>query len=235
MNKKAILFFSLLTLGMSAAFTSCTSDDDDNDTVSTLANVMVVNASPGTSGLDFYIDDALQNANGVFFGANTGYIQSATGMKNLKLNATNTAVNLINQDEDFDLNGSYTLIAFDTVSSIEAKLLNDDLSEPVLGKSHIRFVHASHNSPAIDIVNLADTSVVFSNIGFRQNSAFTPVNAGTYALGYRLLADSNITSLPSPVTFSNQGIYTIVASGFNSDTSGTTVTSLNIRMIDNTP
>lgn len=219
---------------MSAIFTSCT-PEDDSDTNSTLANVMVVNASPGTNGLDFYIDDALQNANGIFYGNNTGYIQSTTGMKNLKLNNTNTAVNLLDFDADFDLSGNYTLLAIDTAGSTEKLLLNDDLSEPILGKSHIRFVHASHNSPAIDIVNLADTSVVFSNIGFRQGSAFTPVNAGTYALGYRLLGDSNIASLPSPVSFSNQGIYTIVASGFNTDSSGTAVTSLNIRLIDNTP
>lgn len=235
MNKKAILFFSILALSFSALFTSCRINSDGDNTVSTLANVMVVNASPGSTGLDFYIDNSLQNGSGIAYGTNSGYLQSTTGMKNLRLNKANTAVNLIDRDEDFDLNGSYTLLTLDTVSSIESMLLNDDLSEPVLGKSHIRFVHASHNSPAIDIVNLADTSVVFANIGFRQYAAFTPVDAGTYALGYRLLGDSNIASLPTPVTLSNQGIYTIVASGFNTDTSGTAVTSLDIRMIDNTP
>ena len=233
MNKKSILFFSLLTLGLSTVFTACLPDDDDNTNFSTLANIMIVNATPGSTGLDFYINDALQNASGITYSGNSNYLQSVTGMKNLQLNKANTAVTLIDRDENLALNGNYTLLTMDTIGSIESMFLNDDLSEPVLGKSHIRFVHASHNSQAIDVVNLADTSVVFSNIGFRQATAFTPIDAGSYALGYRVVGDSNVTSLPLPVTLANQGIYTVVASGYNTDTSGTATTSLNIQVISN--
>jgi len=235
MNHKAILYFSLLAICFSAFLTSCSSDDDNNNgnETSTLANIMVVNASPGISGYDFYIDDALQNGNAINYNGSSPYIQSGSGNQNLKLNLTNTAVNVINRDEDLELNGNYTLITMDTAGSIASQVLIDDLSEPILGKSHIRLIHASHNSPAIDVVNLADTSVVFGNISFRQATSFKPFNVGSYALGYRLLGDSNITSLSTPVTVANQGIYTIVVSGFNSDSSGTAVSSLNVQLIDN--
>lgn len=232
MNKKSVLFFSLLALGFSTVFTSC-KDDDNNNNISTLANVMVINATPGSTGLDFYIDDALQNSSAIAYGGRTNYLQSATGMKNLLLNNANTAVSVIDRDETLSLNGNYTLLTMDTVSSIESMFLSDDLSEPVLGKSHIRFVHASHNSQAVDIVNLADTSVIFSNIGFRQATAFKAIDAGSYALGYRVVGDSNIASLPVPVNLSNQGIYTVVASGYNTDSSGTNISSLNIQLINN--
>jgi hypothetical protein len=194
---------------------------------------MVVNAVPGSTGYDFYIDDNLQNAMPLNYNGSTPYIQTGSGTQNLKLNMTNSAVTVIDRDDDLDLNGNYSLIVMDTVGNVESKLLNDDLTEPVLGKSHVRLVHASHNSPAIDVLNLADTSVVFGNIAYRQATAFTPVNAGSYALGYRVLGDTNIVSLPTPVSLSNQGIYTIVVSGYNSDTSGTSVSSLGIQLVDN--
>ncbi len=233
MNKKSVLFFSLLALGLSTVFTSCLHDDDDDRNYSTLANIMIVNSTPGSTGLDFYIDNALQNASSINYSTNSNYLQSPTGMKNLRLNRANTAVALIDRDENLALSGNYTLLTMDTAGSIESVFLSDDLSEPILGKSHVRFVHASHNSPAIDIVNLADTSVIFGNIGFRQATAFTPIDAGSYALGYRAVGDTNIVSLPTPVTLANQGIYTVVASGFNADTTGIPTTTLNVQLINN--
>ncbi len=231
MNKKAIILFGLFALTVSAMFSSCEVDDNDNVN-STLAKVMVINASQGTM-FDFYIDNALQNANGIMYNRNTPYFQSLTGMKNLRLNNAATAVTVADINKDLDLNGDYSLVAIDTAGKTQVLFLEDDLSDPVLGKAHIRFIHASHNSGAIDIVNLADTSVVFSNQSFRQYTAFAPVDAGSYSLGYRVIGDSNIVSLPTPVNLANRGIYTIVASGYNTDTTGTTLTSLNIDLIRN--
>ena len=203
MNKKALLLMSFVVLSFSAVFTSCNPDNTDNNYSSTLAKVMVVNASPGLNGLDFYVDNSLQNGNAIGYNMTSPYYQSLTGMRNMRLNLAQSAVNIIDINKDLDLNGDYTLIALDTAGKTQSLFLSDDLSEPVLGKAHVRFVHASHNTGAIDIVNLADTSVVFANNGFRSYTAFTPVTAATYSLGYRLLGDSNITSLPTPVNFSN--------------------------------
>lgn len=232
MKRKTIALVALGLLSLNLTFSSCTNNDNE-DAVSTLANVMAVNASPGSMGMDFYNEGELQNSNTIAYNNNSPYYQSVTGSRTLKLNKAQSAANLINIDENLDLNGNYSLFAMDTAGSEQGVFVEDDLTEPVLGKSHIRFVHASHNSPAIDIVNLADTSVVFSNISFRQYTAFTPVDAGSYSLGYRLLGDSNIASLPTPVNFANRQIYTIVASGYNTDTSGTAVTSLNLQVINN--
>lgn len=233
MNKSNKLFLSLLALAISFAVSSCTKDSDGNGSASTLANIMVVNATPGSVGYDFYIDDVLQNSSAIAYNGSSAYIQTAVGMKSLRLNNPNSAVNIVDRDDDLELNGNYTLISMDTAGNVESALISDDLTEPVLGKSHIRVVHASHNSPAVDVINLADTSVVFNNLGYRDVAAFTPVDAGSYALGYRIVGDSNITSLSTPVSVANQGIYTIVLSGYNSDSSGTPVSSLNVQLIDN--
>lgn len=232
MKRKSIVLLGLAFMGLSLGFTSCT-DDDDNGATSTLANVMAVNATPGSTGMDFYINSELQNSGAISYGSNSAYYQSITGSRNLKLNQSQSAANFIDRDESLELNGNYSLFAMDTVGNVQSIFVEDDLSEPVLGKAHVRFVHASHNSPSIDIINLEDTSVLFSNMSFKQYSAFTPVDAGTYSLGYRLLGDSNIAALPNPVNLSNRQIYTVVASGYNTDTSGTAITSLNIQMINN--
>ncbi len=233
MNKKAFLIFSTAALSVCVFFTSCLPDNDDDNAVSTLAKIMVVNAQPGSVGQDFYIDDILQNSSPINYNMASPYYQSATGLRNLKINRSQSAQNILDINMDLDLSGDYSLFTLDTVGSIRTIFTADDLTEPVLGKSHLRFVQGSHNTGSIDIINLADSSVIFSNIGFRQHTAFKPLDAGAYSLGYRLLGDSNIAAIPLAVNLGNRKIYTMVLSGFNTDTSGTAVSSLNVNFIDN--
>jgi len=71
----------------------------------------------------------------------------------------------------------------------------------------------SPNAPAVDIA-LAGGAVLFPNYSFKQASAFTPINAGTYDLEVRLAGTSTVVlSLPG-VPLIDGKIITVYARGF---------------------
>ena len=108
-------------------------------------------------------------------------------------------------------------------------MLEDNLAAPAAGKAHVRFVHLSPDAPAVDITTETG-AVVFGNRAFKQNSEFTPLNAGTYNLQVRLAGTSTtVLNLPN-ITLGDGKIYTVFARGF---VGGTGTAALNAEIIVN--
>ncbi len=232
MSKKISMAFSLFALTFVLLLSSCNKDDDDdNVSVSTLANVMAVHASPGSPAVDLYINDVLQNNMGLSFPSNSSYIQSITGLVNIKINKTGTAETIIDQDVTLNQNGSYSIFVVDTLPLLSTIVTNDDLSEPVLGKSHIRFAHLTPDAPSVDILDMTDSSIVFANRSFKQITDFTPLDGGVYDLGVRAIGDTNIIALPS-IQLTPGKIYTVYAKGL---LNGTGNSAFGVEVIENTP
>lgn len=92
-------------------------------------------------------------------------------------------------------------------------MLTDDLTAPASGKAHVRFVHLSPNAPAVDVA-VTGGAVVFGNKSFKDYTAFTPLDAGTYNLEVRVAGTSTV-ALPLPgITLQAGKIYTVFAKGF---------------------
>jgi hypothetical protein len=71
----------------------------------------------------------------------------------------------------------------------------------------------SPDAPAVDIT-LTDGTVVFGNKAFKEFTAFTPIDAGTFDLQVRV-AGTNIVALDLPgITVESGKIYTVFAKGF---------------------
>ncbi len=95
---------------------------------------------------------------------------------------------------------------------IEAVVLEDNLTTPASGKAHVRFIHLSPNAPAVDITTNTG-AVVFGNYVFKQASAFTPLDAGTYDLQVRLAGTSTVVLDLSGISLTAGKIYTVFAKG----------------------
>jgi Domain of unknown function (DUF4397) len=126
-----------------------------------------------------------------------GYMPFLQGTRNIKISRDSGRTNVIDASLPFDKNSAYTIIAYDTLATPTSKLrvvrLNDNLTPPASGITHVRFVHAAPNAPAVDITFLRTApsldSVTITNrsyLGASPNadalSAFTPVPSGTYTL-----------------------------------------------------
>ncbi len=209
--KKSFLALTSATLFISLVMLS--SCKKDEEVTKSYAKVLVTHASPNAPGVDLLVDNSKQNTAALNFPSNTGYLQVEAGTRNIKVNVSGTSTTVINADLALSKDQNYSVFAIDSVSKISALVLTDDLTAPASGKAHIRFVHLSPNAPAVDVA-LAGGAVVFGNKAFKDYTAFTPLDAGTYNLEVRV-AGTTPPVLPLPGIVLQAGkIYTVFAKGF---------------------
>lgn len=208
--KKFHSILSLILLVSSLlVFTSCDKDDDV-----TTGNVLVTHASPDAPGVDLLIDNEKVNSSPLTFPNNTGYLDVETGTRNVKVNVAGTSTSVINADIMVDENAYYSIFAVDSVASITAIAFEDDLTAPASGKAHVRFIHLSPDAPAVDVAVASSGAVVFGDVVFKEGTAFTPLDAGTYNLDVRVAGTSTVALVLPPITLSAGKIYTVFAKGF---------------------
>lgn len=205
LQKMSLIALALLSLN------SCTKDSDPVDPGN--AKVLVVHASPNAPGVDLLLDGSKINTSALVYPNNTGYLSTTAKNTNVKVNVSGTTTTVINADLNLEKDKNYSVFAVDSVSKIAPLVLNDDLTAPASGKAHVRFVHLSPNAPAVDVA-LVGGSVVFPNKAFKESTAFTPLDAGTYNLEVRVAGTSTVALTLPPITLVSGKIYTVFARGF---------------------
>lgn len=204
--------FLAIAAVLAGAVASYGCSDDSPTAPAVSARVLVVHASPNAPAVDLLVDNSLKGA-GLAYPANTGYLAVPAGSRNVKVNVTTTSTSVINANLDLMAGVNYTVFATDSVSKLAPLVLTDDLAAPASGKAHVRFVHLSPNAPAVDVA-VTGGPVVFGNKSFKEFTAFTPLDAGTYDLEVRLAGSSTVV-LPLPgITLTAGKIYTVFAKGF---------------------
>ena len=214
---KNLIFALAISL---SAFTFIGCDDEETPVSPTPETsnslVKVIHASPDAPGVDLLVDNTIAGSD-LTFPNNTGYLTVPSGTRNIKVNVTGTMTTVIEANVNFMGNKNYSVFAVNSVSNIEPLLIEDDLTAPAQGKAHVRFIHLSPDAPAVDIT-LTDGTVVFGNRAFKDFTAFTPLDAGTYDLQVRV-AGTNTVALDLPgITVEAGKIYTVFAKGFLSGT-----------------
>ncbi len=175
--------------------------------------VRAVHASPDAPTVDVWVDGAKAFTNAPFKGV-TPYAELSQGMHNFQIvpaGATEPVV--IEADLDLQNNTDYTILAVNTLSSIEPVVLVDNNGLPAEGKAHVRFVHASPDAPAVDIA-VTGGPVLFGGVAFKGVGDYLPVDAGTYDLEARISGTETVAlSLPG-ITLEEGTVYTVYAMGF---------------------
>ncbi len=182
------------------------------DLMAATSNVKVVHASPDAPAVDLLVNDAIAGS-GLSFPNNTGYLNITSGTKNIKVNVAGTSTTVIEADVLFNAYKNFSIFAVDAVANISPLVIEDDLTVPASGKSHVRFIHLSPDAPAVDIT-LTDGTIVFGNNAFKEFTAFTPLDAGSYDLQVRVAGTSTIALELGTITLIEGNIYTVFAKGF---------------------
>lgn len=207
-------------------FTTC-SDDDPVSSDPGKAKVMAIHAAPNAPGIDVYVDNKLAQAN-LTFPNNTPYIEVVAGLRNIKVNISGPGITVFDQTIPFAENKSYSAFATDSSGTLDALLLEDNLTAPASGKAHVRFIHLSSNAPAVDIA--ADGDVIFSNVAFKDVINFTAFDAGTYAVQVREAGTANVVLNVGNLTLTGGKIYTVFARGL---VGGVGTQALGVSVIEN--
>jgi hypothetical protein len=222
--KNRILTLTLALAAVAVFTTSCDKEDDK-----TYANVMVTHASPDAPGVDLLIDNSKVNSAALTFPNSTAYLEVESGTRNVKVNVTGTSTTVINADLALDPNKNYSIFAVDSVANLSAVVFADDLTAPAAGKAHVRFIHLSPNAPGVD-VGVDGGTTVFGGVTFKNGTAFTPLDAGSYDLEVRVAGTSTVALDLDPITLEAGKIYTVFAKGF---LTGTGAQALGAQIIVN--
>ncbi len=207
--KNRIILLATLLVSAIMILPSCKKEEDK-----TYANILVTHASPNAPGVDLLVDAKVVNTAALNFPNNTGYLAVESGTRNIKVNASGTTTTVINADLTFEKDKNYSIFAVDSLSKISAIVLTDDLTAPASGKAHVRFVHLSPNAPAVDVAVASSGAVVFGNKSFKEYTAFTPLDAGSYNLDVRVAGTTTVALTLPTITLEAGKIYTVYAKGF---------------------
>lgn len=226
--RKYLSLFLMLIFGITV-FTACSDDEEVIAPIPSTSKVLVTHASPDAPGVDVLVDNVIAVTNLIFPNSIPSYATLNSGTRNIKINVTGTSTTALEANLNLTADKNYSVFAVNSVTAIEAVVLEDDLTAPASGKAHVRFIHLSPDAPAVDIT-LTDGTVVFGDYTFKEASAFTPLNAATYNLQVRLAGTSTVVLELPNIALTAGKIYTVFAKGF---VAGTGTQALGAQIIVN--
>lgn len=173
MNKSALTLMCA-TLGLGLA--GCSDDDNKSN-----ASVRVLHASPDAPAVDVAIDGDVA-LSGVSFQQGSGYLTVPAGARELSLLVDGEEV--LSQTVSLDKNGSYSVIASNTVSELEFKVINDT----EFRNNDVADVTVVHGAPVVDGVDINVTAPdgelpqvpTLADVAFGADATLEDVAAGDY-------------------------------------------------------
>ncbi len=203
------------------------------------SNVLVVNAVPGSAALtrlavdNIPVTGPLPSFTQAFpaQSAQVKYLAIPAGNRQIRAELATVAADAVASSR-FNTGQYYSYFITDTLNRpqdrdqyiIRPLIIADNLSAPAAGKARVRFLHLSPNAPEVGVYNTLTRAVVFSPRRYRETArgsgatrsdftAFTQVDAGTYALDVRTLQTAAPVLVLPAVTFEAGKIYTVFARG----------------------
>ncbi len=186
------------------------------------ARIRVVHASPDAPAVDVYVNGTKAFANATYK-AITPYAETPAGSKLIQVVPTGKTIAqgpvVISATIKVEAARYYSVLAVGKLSDIAPVVLADDNTLPEAGKAYVRFVHASPNAPAVDvIVPAANNLKLFTNIAFKGVGKYTPVDAGTYNVSVRVAGTDSSALEVKGLTLDEKTVYTIYAFGLANGT-----------------
>ena len=157
---------------------------------------------------------------GVAYKAISDYLEISAGIHTLSVYVSGTDTLIGNWGLNLGAGSAYTLIVHGLITdlkSIAPLLLRDNLTCPMHGRAHVRFVHAAASIPGVDIY--AGDNKVFSDVTYGKTGdpSYLPVDAGQVQISVTTTGSNQIALGPIPLQLASGGIYTIIATGLLGD------------------
>jgi len=208
--KKRTLLGLMAGLPVSGVLTACGGNNSGS------AQVRLVNASPGYSALDLYIDDNLKVSN-VAYGAASGYVSVDNGSFDTALSVNGSSTQLITTSRTYDTDTTYSIVAYGWNGSLKSVIVTENQDDATDGSMFFRVLNTSTDAGSVDVYLTAESddldsaTAVASDVGGGKSTSFGTVDSGTYRLRITAQGDTSTVLLDvSNVTVSSKGVYTLV-------------------------
>lgn len=92
---------------------------------------------------------------------------------------------------------AYSALATGLLAEVECTVFSDAPGDVASGQTHVRFIHASPDAPAVDVRVADGGPTLCEDIEFRSASEYVPVDAGSYDLEVVVAGEDDVAlSLP---------------------------------------
>jgi len=191
----------------------------------TASRVRLVHASPDAPPVDVYVDGK-KIFTDVGYRKVTDYASVKAGQHLLQIVPTGKTVAqgpvVIRVSVTTEAAKDYSVLAIGRLTHIAPLILSDDNTLPAPGKTLVRFVHVSPDSPAVDVVVSAASSLspqkLFSKIAFKNASQYTPLDAGTVDLSVRVAGTDVSAAALKGLALAPQTVVTVYTFGLSTAT-----------------
>lgn len=189
------------------------------------AHVRVLHGSADAPSVDVYVNgDKVDALSGLEFGDLSNYVAVPGGTYAIKVCATADAtICPIDVPALAIAAGTkYTIAATNALASIEAQVLVDDPS-PTEGKTQVRVVHFSADTPAVDVLTQDGSATVVDALAYPNATDYLTLDPGSYDLKVCADADNTVCPLdPGALDLAAGTSYSVFAIG---SLAGTTLTA----------
>lgn len=203
-------------LGLMAALplsqlTACGSGNSGND-----ASVRLINASPGYSGLDFYVEST-KKVSSVAFATASGFTDVSNGTVSTMVTSAGSTTSAQTISRSLSSGKSYSVVAYGWGGALQTALIAESEDAASSNETKFSVFNTTGDAGALDVYLTADTDELDSSTPVRSNvagatrSLFSTVTSGTYRLRVTAYGDASDVRLDvSGVVLPSTGVMTLI-------------------------
>lgn len=209
LSSKLVRSLTLLLVAISAlAVTSCKKQEE---VVSSVSYLRVINASPTLGTFDAYINGQKANTAPLPFGGTIKYVQPASGQCDLKFTIANDVDALLTKSVNLTTNVAYSYYLIGKDANLDGLLITDVITATSTDKAYVKFINLSPDAPELSLNVLGGASLA-SNKAFKATSEFIAVDVKTQSFEIKDGTGTVMTTLlDEPIEGGRY--YTIIARG----------------------
>src|SRR5689334_13893628 len=179
------------------------------------AHVRVIHASPDAPAVDVYVNGGKAISNLAFKGV-SDWTALPAGSYDVKVTAAGQTAGVIEAKLPLEGGKYYSVVAVGKLANITARVFEDDLSD-LGGKARLRVVHASPDTPAVDVAAKGG-SVLVSNLAFPNASDYLTLDPMTVDVEVRPAGTTTVALAVPGLSLQAGKVYTVYAVGLLSGT-----------------
>ena len=202
---------------LATTLSSCLKDHN-NYVQPPVALVSVINASPDSDPVDFYLEPNRANNFPIRYGHGIDYINAYPGKRTATFYVSGTKQKVADDTITLVAKKLYSVYLANTAGKRDVIFVADSIVQPAAGMASIRLANLSADAGTVDLVTSKD-SVLASNKAYKQVSDFVTIKGNvTYTLNIRQKGTTTVLASLTNVNLRAGSVYTVWLQGIKAAT-----------------
>jgi hypothetical protein len=198
---------------------SCLKNHNDNTPAQPVAALAVIDASPGTTALDFYLNTDRVTASPLTPGTFLTYFTAYAGNRTASFNQAGTSTVAAHDSVTLVANKYYSLFLANTLTTPDLILARDSISKPASGTISVRLVNASPDAGPIDLLVKSTATKLVQSEPYKGVSSFAGATIGlSDTLQVVKAGTSTVLAIVPTAKLTTNSVYTVWLYGFANTT-----------------